>query len=54
MAHFGEQVRGARSMDEFIADLRRAHYNMRDPNYDSELRDTYAAVERYKRACGIQ
>ena len=28
---------GARTMGEFIAGLRRAQYNTRDPNYDAEL-----------------
>lgn len=51
-AHFGEQVRGARTIDEFIARLRRAHYNTVDPNYDAKkLRDTYSALQRYRRAC---
>ena len=45
---------GARTLGEFIAGLRRAQYNTRDPNYDAELTRVLPSVQRFKRACGIE
>jgi hypothetical protein len=53
IARFGQFVRGARTMEEFIAGLRSARYNTKDPNYDSELRRMLPTIQRLRSACGI-
>jgi hypothetical protein len=52
--HSGAYVKGATTIDDFIAGLKKAHYNTINKKYYIELKDQLAAVIKYKKACGIQ
>jgi hypothetical protein len=51
--HFGEHVKGARTMDDFAEGLKKAHYNTKNPKYYTELKDQLETIIKYKKACGI-
>ncbi|HVC60011.1 MAG TPA: glucosaminidase domain-containing protein [Acetobacteraceae bacterium] len=47
VTHYGSYVRGARTMDEFIAGLRRAHYNPHAGYYDN-VKKRLETVRKYR------
>jgi len=51
---FGPYVQGTTTIDDFIAGLKKSHYNTKNKKYYIELKDQLAAVLKYKKACGIQ
>nr|WP_294551644.1 glucosaminidase domain-containing protein [uncultured Rhodopila sp.] len=52
--HFGDYVRGAKTMDAFADGLKKAKYNSVNPAYYDELKKQLATVVKYKNACGIR
>lgn len=51
--HYGGIVRGSASMTEFARRLRTIPYNSATAGYDHTLLNVYAAVVKYKAACGF-
>ncbi len=51
--HYGGVTRGSRDMDDFLRRLRSIGYNTKSPTYDSDSKDVYDTVVRYKKACGV-
>ncbi len=52
--HFGEHVKGSRTMDDFAAGLKEARYNSVNKNYYTDLVKQLKTVQKYKIACKVE
>lgn len=54
LEHFGPFVKGARTMDDFAAGLKKAKYNTANPDYYTHLKNQLKTVIKFKTVCGVK
>jgi hypothetical protein len=52
--HFGDYVQGTKTMDDFVAGIKKSGYNTVNPYYYTKLKAQLNTLLKYEKACGIQ